>query len=118
MRRCYLLSKAPRYFYDAEAVRTPSSDWHGGRFKPRSPLHQSRRLEYETKIPQEEQSQANLRNVWTIATHAYSEAHFATFPPALVEPCIKAGTSEKGCCVACGGPWERVVKELKAEPRA
>jgi DNA modification methylase len=34
---------------------------------------------------------ANLRNVWTIATAAFSEAHFATFPPALVEPCIKAG---------------------------
>lgn len=36
-------------------------------------------------------SSANLRNVWTIATAAFSEAHFATFPPALVEPCIKAG---------------------------
>ena len=33
----------------------------------------------------------NLRNVWTIPTAAFSEAHFATFPPALVEPCIKAG---------------------------
>ena len=52
---------------------------------------------------------ANLRNVWTIATHSFSDAHFATFPPKLVEPCIKAGTSEKGCCVACGSPWKRVV---------
>ncbi len=32
-----------------------------------------------------------MRNVWTIPTAAFSEAHFATFPPALVEPCIKAG---------------------------
>ena len=39
---------------------------------------------------------ANLRNVWTIPTHSFSEAHFATFPPKLVEPCIKAGTSEAG----------------------
>lgn len=34
---------------------------------------------------------ANIRNVWTIATQPYSGAHFATFPPALIEPCIKAG---------------------------
>lgn len=34
---------------------------------------------------------ANLRNVWTIPTAAFSEAHFATFPPALVETCLKAG---------------------------
>ena len=40
---------------------------------------------------EEQQSNgANLRNVWTIATHPYPGAHFATFPPALVEPCIKA----------------------------
>jgi DNA modification methylase len=34
----------------------------------------------------------NKRSVWTIATQPYSEAHFATFPPALVEPCILAGS--------------------------
>lgn len=39
---------------------------------------------------------ANLKNVWTIPTAAFSEAHFATFPPALVEPCIKAGCPEGG----------------------
>lgn len=38
----------------------------------------------------------NIRNVWTIATPPYSEAHFATFPPSLVEPCIKAGCREGG----------------------
>ena len=37
-------------------------------------------------------------------------------PPALVEPCIKAGTSEKGCCPRCGAPWERVV-ERERQPR-
>ena len=52
---------------------------------------------------------ANLRNVWTIPTHSFSAAHFATFPPKLVIPCIKAGTSEKGVCSACGAPWVRQV---------
>ena len=39
--------------------------------------------------------------------------HFATFPPALVEPCIKAGTSERGVCAVCGAPWVRVVEKHK-----
>lgn len=39
---------------------------------------------------------ANLRNVWTIATAAFSEAHFATFPPELAERCIKAGCPAGG----------------------
>ncbi len=37
--------------------------------------------------------------------------HFATFPQALVEPCIKAGTSEYGNCSRCGTPWVRVVEQ-------
>ena len=55
-------------------------------------------------------TERNKRTVWTIPTRPYSGAHFATFPPALVEPCIKAGTSEHGCCPECGAPWERVVE--------
>lgn len=39
---------------------------------------------------------ANIRSVWEIPTHAYRDAHFATFPPALVEPCVKAGSPEGG----------------------
>ena len=38
----------------------------------------------------------NKRSVWTVATQPYSEAHFATFPEALVEPCILAGCPERG----------------------
>ena len=43
------------------------------------------------------------------ATQPYSEAHFATFPPKLVEPCILAGSPPK-CCGECGAPWEKVVQ--------
>lgn len=50
------------------------------------------------------------RSVWTIVTAPYREAHFATFPPALVEPCILAGTNERGVCSHCGAPWRRLVK--------
>jgi len=39
---------------------------------------------------------ANKRSVWTVATHAFKDAHFATFPPSLIEPCILAGSPEGG----------------------
>lgn len=38
----------------------------------------------------------NKRDVWNVSTHAYKDAHFATFPPKLIEPCILAGTPEEG----------------------
>jgi DNA modification methylase len=52
----------------------------------------------------------NARTVWTITTQARPEAHFATFPDEIPRRCIKAGTSEYGCCPKCGKPWERVVE--------
>lgn len=59
----------------------------------------------------------NIRTVWNIATEPFPGAHFATFPKNLVEPCIKAGTSEKGCCAECGAPWVRQIERTKATPR-
>ena len=53
---------------------------------------------------------ANLRNVWMVASFPFTKAHFATFPPDLIRPCILAGTSEKGCCIRCGAPWVRRVQ--------
>jgi DNA modification methylase len=52
----------------------------------------------------------NKRTVWVVTTEPYKGAHFATYPEKLVEPCIKAGTSEKGCCAKCGAPYQRIVK--------
>ena len=53
----------------------------------------------------------NLRDAWTFPSAPFRGAHFATFPPALVEPCIRAGTSEHGVCPDCGAPWERCVNK-------
>jgi DNA modification methylase len=58
----------------------------------------------------------NLRSVWEIATEPFPQAHFATYPQALVERCIKAGTSEHGCCPECGAPWERETEKEEAPP--
>lgn len=58
----------------------------------------------------------NKRDVWTITTKGFSGAHFATFPPEIPELCIKAGTSQKGCCTKCGKPWERVTERIGGPP--
>jgi len=109
----FLLTKSPRYFYDQEAIREPHE----------TPLHSPGNLintgvgERARTHPANEpdrqwgtSSGRNKRSVWTMNTKPYAEAHFATFPPELPETCIKAGTSQKGCCPKCGAPWERVVK--------
>lgn len=59
----------------------------------------------------------NRRSVWTIPPEPFPGAHFATFPQKLVEPCIKAGTSEAGQCPTCGTPWVRIVnREFVLQP--
>ncbi len=111
----FLLTKSARYFYDADAIREQAtSNPIDGRRGNNSGTVQARRAVISGGIEATHmgvpETGRNKRTVWTIATKPYAEAHFATFPPALVEPCIKAGTSEKGCCPECGSPWERVVE--------
>ncbi len=117
--KVYLLAKSARYFYDAEAVREEDAGTD-----PRNILHRPEPsgglLPSHSSIRTAEGRNGagrNLRNVWTIPTFGFPEAHFATFPPKLVGPCIKAGTSEKGCCAQCGAPWERVVEDSEAYRR-
>ncbi len=117
--KLFLLTKSARYFYDAEAVRVPSTwgrennpDWQHQRAETNAQKGGGNRNAASGGFTKwKTENGANLRNVWTIATHAYSEAHFATFPPALVEPCILAGTSARGVCGECGAPWVREVTE-------
>ena len=113
----FLLSKSPKYYYDAEAIKEPAQDWGN-----RDRTNWSARIKAESygQTPHTggengnyAESGRNKRTVWTIATQPMPEAHFATFPEKLIEPCILAGTSEKGCCVECGAPWERVVEKSK-----
>jgi len=55
----------------------------------------------------------NIRTVWEIPTQPYAEAHFATYPTALVEPCVKAGCPVQ-VCRTCGKPSERIVESSKS----
>ena len=113
--KVFLFAKSSRYFYDAEAVRVAYSPESLSRYDSpkqgtRPGIRQpgvTRDLENDVRTPNP--AGANLRNVWKIATAPFKSSHFATFPPALVEPCIKAGTSKHGVCSECGAPWKRVV---------
>ena len=113
----FLLSKSARYYYDADAIREPHSP--DGRKQTTAPLGDSSHENYHGGDGHERWPNAgrNKRSVWEIATQPYAKAHFATFPEKLVEPCILAGTSERGCCPECGAPWERVVETTRPPTR-
>ena len=105
----WMLTKSARYFYDVDAVREPQQSL-GKRHEGKSGYregHPSKGGISERKL---HPGGANIRNVWDMASHPYPGAHFATFPPELAERCIKAGSSEHGCCPACGAPWVRIVE--------
>jgi DNA modification methylase len=115
----FLLSKSARYFYDQDAVREPqtgNAHSRGNGATPKSDaadvgrVRANRSFHCATSGSPVVPGGRNRRTVWTIPTQPYSGAHFATFPPALAEPCIGAGTSERGVCPRCGAPWERVVE--------
>ena len=107
----FLLTKSARYYYDAEAVKETSEYQPGEREDvPRGGFNGKYDDGNHPGSFRAIRPTRNLRDVWTIPSQPYPEAHFATFPEALVEKPILAGTSEKGCCAECGAPWERVTE--------
>lgn len=114
----FLLAKNARYFYDADAIREKSVDPEGSaaRYKSAFGGAKNEHLLATDQVHtrpigmREFGGTRNKRTVWTISTKPLKDAHFATFPPDLVEPMILAGTSERGVCSECGTPWERVVE--------
>jgi DNA modification methylase len=83
----FLLSPSRRYFYDSFAVREPA---RGGGTR-------------------------NRRSVWAVPAGGFAGAHFATFPEALVEPCVLAGSSP-AACRRCGAPWRRRLEVSRRFP--
>jgi len=94
----FLLSKSPRYFYDADAIREFDTTGHsdpGPRKQNGGGSVESLRGDWRGE-PMAPTVGRNKRSVWTVATQPYPGAHFATFPPKLIEPCILAGSPEGG----------------------
>lgn len=124
--KVFLLTKSQRYWYDANAVLEPvTGNTHArvsqnvaaqvGSIRANGGSRADRPMKAVVRSPKITEagsgiknnqsfvdgvalvvSERNLRNVWTIPTAAFSEAHFATFPPQLVERCIKAGCPVEG----------------------
>lgn len=91
----FLLTKSPNYYYDVDATREPHSK---DSLRPTK-----RKFVYKHKPPGQaahtltpdgfcHEKGKNKRTVWKVSTKPFKGAHFATFPPDLIEPCIKAGT--------------------------
>jgi DNA modification methylase len=100
----FLLSKSERYYFDSEAMKEPATTSERdirrarvtGRGKQASSANYlgSPQRDKSGGFPQADTDNPvrNRRSVWTVATRPYRGAHFATYPPALIEPCILAGS--------------------------
>ncbi len=131
----FLLTKRPRYYYDNEAIKEDAKDaesYSGRKFRgpkaileagarPNSPQTIDRGCEADGKTFAKVNKRSvwksvDKEDVWTVTTAPYSEAHFATFPPDLIKPCILAGCP-KEVCLKCGKARVRIVErgELKAQ---
>lgn len=86
----FLLSKSPRYYFNSEAMREDAVKGAAGSSfnKGKTAEHQLGRSSDAERV---DDGKRNRRSVWTVATSPYKGANFATFPPALIEPCILAG---------------------------
>jgi DNA modification methylase len=121
----FLLSKSERYYYNQDAIAEPVADATISRLAQdiesqegsyRVPgktngtmkavrkradrfggnKHNGDTTKHSDGSIYEGRETRNRRSVWTVNTEGYSEAHFATFPPALIEPCILAGCPKGG----------------------
>jgi DNA modification methylase len=90
----FLMTKNPKYFYDHEAIKVPVKDDWGTRDRSDGKYHkEGTGLQPHTGL-EKSYSMANKRSVWSVTTSRYKDAHFATYPPELISPCILAGSKE------------------------
>lgn len=127
----FLLTKSADYFYDTEAVRQrgriPAGTRGAKGSTERAAVNgvNARPAEYKvysgTRMRRSSDwfweslrgllsDEAGAPLAFTVNTKPFAGAHFATFPPELIKPCILSGTSEAGCCLKCGCPLQRIVE--------
>lgn len=93
----FLLAKSPKYYYDHEAIKEPAIWANDPRNGNGRHTYEGKRAENDGLIQQSfvtVNDTRNKRDVWTVPTRPYSGAHFAVYPPALITPCILAGSRE------------------------
>ena len=136
----FLLAKSARYYWDSEAVKAKlvSPPHAPGNTAIRGDGHL--RNDFGTEAMERtwgSESGRNFRNadLWfqsikgphglcgvddelvglDVTAEPTNENHFAAYPSRLVEPFVKAGTSERGCCPTCGTPWERQIERTRVD---
>ena len=100
----FLMAKSAKYYYDNEAIKEPSTmhpvGWNNDG-TPRRNSHKRGDFDGKNVLPGKEAFRAisptrNRRSVWTVNTHGFKDAHFATFPEKLIEPMVLAGCPKGG----------------------
>jgi len=97
----FLLSKSPKYYFDHEAIKEPVAASSIIRLTQPNISAQvgSNRVPFKTNGTMKAVGNTEMRNkrsVWTVTTKPFKGAHFATFPPDLIEPCVLAGCPVDG----------------------
>jgi len=89
----FLLSKSKKYYYDNEAIKEPAKDW-GTRDRTNGKYHNTGTGLQPHSGLSKSYPMKNKRSVWSVTNKPYKGAHFACYPPDLIEPCILAGSEE------------------------
>lgn len=134
----FLFAQEPKYFYDTDAIRRPNSEEFYERSKyeyggnklseDRTWFARPEGMKEPNPIGRNFRNSDPFFDTWQglwqedgepfaliVNPQGFEGAHFATFPERLCEPCIKAGTSEKGCCPTCKEPYIRIVEIVPEE---
>ena len=108
----FLLTKSPNYFYDYYKVledteKQPERMMSFGANEQEGTFRQDQDRVFE------HYGKRNRRSVWKTSVANFRGKHYATFPLDLIEPCVRASVSEKGCCPRCMSPWKRIFGKYK-----
>ncbi|MFO0940101.1 MAG: site-specific DNA-methyltransferase [Pirellulales bacterium] len=126
----FLLAKSPKYYYDSvgsqeDCTGNAHSRGRGVNIKAKNAGYTSGNS-IAKGVKQNSSfsgsvidivEKRNMRSVWSLASFPLKSAHFAAYPPELVRRCLSAGVSEKGCCLKCNKPWERIVEKRRVPTR-
>lgn len=102
----FLLSKGERYYFNTDAIKEPAT--YAGKMRGGSTnRYEQNAAGMDSRI----YNTRNKRSVWTVQPKPFKGAHFATFPPKLIEPCILAGAEPGGVVLDpfCGSGTTGVV---------
>jgi len=110
-------AKKEKYYYDIEATAEPLADPDRTNYQAGSRSYGINEDRNDNDIGERTKDWVpmtrNMRSVWHFNPQPFPGAHFAVYPKHLIEPIVRASTSEYGCCGDCGEPWVREVKHTR-----